>query len=193
MRSGSYLTLLLEIPMKHSPSKLATVIALGLALGCSESAPVEDADLTNAEAAALVAAETEKTTADSSDAKADAAPIETTPVAFNVEGAPTVDFSVPDMMCEQSCVPTVRETLAAQKGVKDVKVDLATKTATVAVDDAKFDPQAAVAALVDLQFTETKLVTAESKKAGDPATPETSDEPANSDDADAAKTDQPNS
>jgi copper chaperone CopZ len=85
--------------------------------------------------------------------------------AFNTEGAPTVEFSVPDMMCEDSCVPTVRETLAAQPGVKEVKVELASKTATVAVDEGKFDPKAAVAALVDLQFTETKLLDDKSEKA----------------------------
>jgi copper chaperone CopZ len=80
--------------------------------------------------------------------------------AFNAGGAPTVTFSVPNMMCEDSCVPTVRETLAAQPGVKDVKVELATKTATVAVDEEKFDSQKAIAALVDLQFTDTKLAAA---------------------------------
>jgi len=83
----------------------------------------------------------------------------TTAAVFNAAGAPTVDFSVPDMMCEDSCVPTVRETLAGQVGVKDVKVDLKTKTATVAVDENEFDADAAIAALVDLQFTQTKLAT----------------------------------
>jgi copper chaperone CopZ len=81
-----------------------------------------------------------------------------TPVAFNVGGAPTVELSVPGMMCEESCVPKVRETLAAQPGVKDVKVDFATKTATVAVDKAKFDGEAAVATLLDFGFENTKLV-----------------------------------
>jgi copper chaperone CopZ len=83
-------------------------------------------------------------------------PSPVTPAAFNVEGAPTVVFNVPDMMCEDSCCPTVRETLAKQPGVKDVKVELATHTATVAVDE-KFDADAAIAALVDLQFVNTKL------------------------------------
>jgi copper chaperone CopZ len=84
-------------------------------------------------------------------------PSPVTPAAFNVEGAPTVVFNVPDMMCEDSCCPTVRETLAKQPGVKDVKVELATHTATVAVDEEKFDADAAIAALVDLQFVNTKL------------------------------------
>lgn len=83
--------------------------------------------------------------------------IESTAAAFNSSGAPTVEFSVPDMMCEVSCCPTVRKTLAAQPGVKDVKVELATKTATVAVDKDKFDANAAIAALVDLQFKNTTL------------------------------------
>jgi copper chaperone CopZ len=83
----------------------------------------------------------------------------TTAAVFNAAGGPTVKFSVPDMMCEDSCVPTVRETLADQPGVKDVKVELKTKTATVAVDEKEFDADAAIAALVDLQFTQTKLAT----------------------------------
>jgi copper chaperone CopZ len=140
-----------------------------VAVGCSETASTEDAALSNSEAAAMVAAETKAREAAPVEAAEEAAPeeaaAEATPVAFNVEGAPTVDFSVPDMMCEESCVPTVRETLAAQPGVKDVKVELATKTATVAVDKDKFDADAAVAALVDLQFTETKLRTDDSEQA----------------------------
>ena len=81
--------------------------------------------------------------------------------AFNTDGAPTVAFSVPDMMCADSCVPTVEKTLASQPGVKDVEVDLDSKTATVAVDESAFDADKAVAALVDLQFTETKKITAD--------------------------------
>jgi copper chaperone CopZ len=126
------------------------MLSVSLLLGCSESA-TEDSALSNSEAAAMVAEETAKTT----------------PAVFNAEGAPTVTFSVPDMMCEQSCVPTVRETLAAQPGAKEVKVELETKTATVAVDEEAFDAAAAVAALVDLQFTETKLVTADASQAAD--------------------------
>lgn len=80
---------------------------------------------------------------------------------FNVEGAPTVEFSVPSMHCEFSCAPAVKKTLAAQPGVKDVKVDLDTKTAVVSVEEDKFDAEAAVAALVDIQFVDSKLVTPE--------------------------------
>jgi copper chaperone CopZ len=127
--------------MKSSAMLAVSALLLGLT-GCGASADNDSADLTNAEAAALVKDET-----------AAAAP-----AVFNAEGAPTVKFSVPDMMCEDSCVPTVRETLAEQPGVKDVKVELATKTATVAVDQGAFDANAAVAALKDLQFTETKLL-----------------------------------
>jgi copper chaperone CopZ len=144
--------------------------ALMVVAGCSETASTEDAALSNSEAAAMVAAETEATEGAESAAAAETAAAEeaaaaATPVAFNIEGAPTVEFSVPDMMCEDSCVPTVRETLAAQPGVKDVKVELATKKATVAVDQDKFDADAAVAALVDLQFTETKLLPGEGEQA----------------------------
>jgi copper chaperone CopZ len=81
-----------------------------------------------------------------------------TQTAFNAENAPTVEFSVPDMVCEFSCVPQVRDTLAHQPGVKDVKVVLDTHIATVAVDKDKFDANKAIAALVDLQFKNTKLL-----------------------------------
>jgi copper chaperone CopZ len=90
---------------------------------------------------------------------------EATPAVFNVEGAPTVAFSVPDMMCEHSCVPMVRETLAEQPGVKDVKVDLQAKTATVAVDKDEFDADKAIAALKDRMFANTTLAGGESEKA----------------------------
>ena len=80
------------------------------------------------------------------------------PVAFNTAGAPTVSFSVPDMMCEFSCVEQVKEALAAQPGVKEVQVDFAAKRATVAVDRDKFDSEAAIATLVDYQFTNSQLI-----------------------------------
>lgn len=75
--------------------------------------------------------------------------VETTPVAFNVEGAPTVEFDVPGMMCAMSCAPKVREVLASQPGVKDVQVTYETKTAVVAVEEGVFDPEAAIHLLED--------------------------------------------
>jgi copper chaperone CopZ len=151
--------------MRRSASEILVVMALSAALGCSQSPSADDNDLTSAEAAALVAPETERLKEQAEKSAVEAAETEATPVVFNAEGAPTVEFSVPDMMCEDSCVPTVRETLAKQPGVKDVKVELATKTATVAVDKDAFDADAAVAALVDLQFTQTKLASPPAEKA----------------------------
>ncbi len=87
--------------------------------------------------------------------------IEATPVAFNVAGAPTAEFEVPDMMCQYSCAAKVKEVLTAQTGVKDVKIDFDSKKAIVAVDKAEFDGEAAVAALVDYQFSNTKLIITE--------------------------------
>ncbi len=86
---------------------------------------------------------------------------EATPVAFNLEGAPTAKLEVPDMMCQYSCAAKVKEVLAAQTGVKDVKIDFDSKIAIVAVDQAAFDGEEAVAALVDYQFSNTKLIVAE--------------------------------
>lgn len=95
---------------------------------------------------------------------------EVTVAKFNVEGAPTVDFSVPGMHCE-SCVAHVEGILAAQPGVKDVEVDLDSLTAKVAVDEQEFDGEKAVAALVDMQFEEAKLITAEAAAAAKAAKP----------------------
>lgn len=131
-----------EFAEEIKPMTTATPAACGLALvffmavGCGES-PVAKPQAT-AGANATTTVET----------------------AFNVGKLPTIELSVPDMMCEQSCVPAVRKALAARPGVKDVKVDLATKSAVVAIDKDKFDADAAVADLVDLGFKETKVAIA---------------------------------
>ena len=81
-----------------------------------------------------------------------------TPTAFNVAGAPTVEFSAPDMMCPEGCGTKVKEILSEQPGAKEVVVDFDSKTATVAIDqDGKFDANAAVAALVDHGFKNSAL------------------------------------
>ena len=87
--------------------------------------------------------------------------IETTPVAFNVAGSPTAELEVPDMHCQYGCAAKVKEVLASQNGVEDVKVDFDAKKAIVAIDTSKFDGEAAVAALVDVQFDNTKLLATE--------------------------------
>jgi len=80
-----------------------------------------------------------------------------TPVAFNVAGAPTVEFSAPDMMCPESCAVKVKEILSEQPGAKEVVVDFDSKTATVAIEEGKFDADAAIAALVDHGFDHSTL------------------------------------
>src|SRR4051794_24661397 len=79
------------------------------------------------------------------------------PASFNTAGAPTVEFSVPDMMCPEGCGAKVKEILSGQPGAKDVLVDFPAKTAKVAVDKDKFDAKQAVAALVDHQFKNSAL------------------------------------
>jgi copper chaperone CopZ len=81
-----------------------------------------------------------------------------TSASFNVAGAPTVAFSVPDMMCPEGCGEKTKEILSEQAGAKEVVVDFDAKTATVAVEDGgKFDASAAVAALVDHGFTNSAI------------------------------------
>lgn len=89
-----------------------------------------------------------------------AAPESVTVVAFNVDGAPTVAFDVPDMMCPQSCAVKVHEILSEQPGVKDAVVDFDARMATVAIEPGKFDADAAIAALVDHGFDHSKLKSA---------------------------------
>ncbi len=80
-----------------------------------------------------------------------------TPAAFNTAGAPTVEFTVPDMMCPEGCGAKVKEILSEQPGAKDVLVEFETKTVKVAVDKEKFDAKQAIAALVDHQFKNSAL------------------------------------
>ena len=87
--------------------------------------------------------------------------VEAEPVAFNVSNAPIAELHVPDMMCVKSCAAKVQELLAAQEGVKDVKIEFEERKAVVAVDEVQFDGEAAVAVLVDYSFPNTKLIASE--------------------------------
>lgn len=87
--------------------------------------------------------------------------VEVTPVAFNVAGAPTAELEVPDMHCPYGCAAKVKEVLASQEGVEDVKIDFDLKKAIVAINTQEFDAEAAVAALVDYDFGNTKLLKTE--------------------------------
>jgi copper chaperone CopZ len=132
--------------MKTCPSTAFALVAL--ALGCGE-APVS-----NGPTQTIVSSVVEE-------------------VAFNTAGAPTVAFDVPGMHCEHMCKPKVEETLAALPGVVDVKVEIATKVATVAVDKEKFDAEKAIAALVEADFEGTTLhADAAEASSDEPATEE---------------------
>jgi copper chaperone CopZ len=61
------------------------------------------------------------------------------------------------MMCEDGCAVAVRQILSKQSGVTGVLVDFDAKTATVAIQEGKFDPQSAIATLVDKGFDHTTL------------------------------------
>jgi copper chaperone CopZ len=93
--------------------------------------------------------------------------VATTAVSFNVEGAPTVEFSVPDMMCPDSCVAKTKEILSQQPGAKDVKVDFDSKTATVAIEAGQFSVDDAIAAMKDHSFNHTTV-----KQTAEQPTPE---------------------
>ncbi len=78
-------------------------------------------------------------------------------VVFNPDNAPTVAFDVPGMHCKVVCVPKVHKTLQEQPGVVDVQVDLETKRAVVAIDEALFDANGAVEALLAADFADSVL------------------------------------
>src|SRR4051812_40544752 len=81
-----------------------------------------------------------------------------TATSFNTSGAPTIVFNAPDMMCPEGCGAKVKEILSGQPGAKEVVVNFDAKTATVAIDkDAKFDSDAAVAALADHGFKNSSV------------------------------------
>jgi len=61
------------------------------------------------------------------------------------------------MMCPESCAVKVKEILSEQPGAKEVVVDFDSKTATVAIEEGKFDADAAIAALVDHGFDHSTL------------------------------------
>lgn len=81
----------------------------------------------------------------------------TSALAFNVDGAPTVEFDVPDMMCPEGCGAKTKEILSALPGAKEVVINFDAKTATVAIEEEKFDAAAAVAALKDYGFENSAL------------------------------------
>jgi copper chaperone CopZ len=87
-----------------------------------------------------------------------------TPAAFKAANPAVVEFSVPDMMCMEGCGAAVKDVLAKQPGAKDVLVDFDHKTAIVAVEKDTFDADAAVAALVDKMFPNSKLKDADIAK-----------------------------
>ena len=102
----------------------------------------------------------------------------TTPVSFNAAGAPTVEFDLPDMMCEDGCAWTVNDILSKQPGAKDVRVDFEAKTATVAIEAGTFDSQLALAELVDKGFDNSTFKSQEPEASAEqPVSPSVSTEP----------------
>jgi copper chaperone CopZ len=73
--------------------------------------------------------------------------------------ASTIEFNVPDMMCEDGCAMAVKDILSKQLGAKEVLVDFDAKKAVVAIDKEEFDAEQALAALVDKGFDNSSLKT----------------------------------
>jgi copper chaperone CopZ len=95
-----------------------------------------------------------------------------TPTAFNAVGAPTVTYSLPDMMCEDGCALAVKDILEKQPGVQDVLVDFEGKAATVAIEEGTFSSERTLAELVDKGFDNSKLAS-DSSTSSDVASTET--------------------
>jgi copper chaperone CopZ len=92
-----------------------------------------------------------------------------TNAVLNAAHGPSVEFSLPDMMCEDGCAQAVEEILAGQPGAKEVRVDFEGKTATVAIEAGVFDSQQALAALIDKGFDNSKLVPSDGIEAAEVA------------------------
>jgi len=94
----------------------------------------------------------------------------TSAIAFNVDGAPTVEFNVPDMMCPEGCGAKTKEILSKLPGAKEVVINFDAKTATVAIEEGRFDAEAALAELKDYGFENSTLQS--DAAASDAAAPE---------------------
>lgn len=81
----------------------------------------------------------------------------TSAVGFNVDGGPIVEFNVPDMMCPEGCGAKTKEILSGLPGAKEVVINFDAKTATVSIEEGKFDADAAVAKLKDYGFENSTL------------------------------------
>lgn len=83
---------------------------------------------------------------------ADATPAVAGP--FNTMNLPTVSISTPSMHCS-SCAAGIEGVLAKTAGVKDVQCDVDAQTVTLAVDEAQFDKDAALASLDEAGYSES--------------------------------------
>lgn len=69
----------------------------------------------------------------------------------------TTTLHIPDMECK-NCQAKVEKTLAYEKGVKDLRFDLATRCVTVIYDDKKTDIAQLQAALIKYNKYESSVV-----------------------------------
>lgn len=82
---------------------------------------------------------------------------EVTQVVFNEAGAPVVEIEAPGMHCE-NCAASIVEALREKPGVVDVKADAKTKLVSVAVEEADFKADDAIAAISEAGFGEATMV-----------------------------------
>lgn len=75
-------------------------------------------------------------------------------VSFNAADNAVVEFKAPGMHCKM-CAAEVVKALKETKGVVDVKADPETKVVEVAIDEAEFDRNDAVAAINSTGFGES--------------------------------------
>lgn len=85
-------------------------------------------------------------------------------VSFNTDGLPTVEFDVPGIEC-QHCSASACALLGDLPGVVDVKADATANRATLAIDEAVFDIEAARSALQD-RFGEATVVVEQAQAPG---------------------------
>lgn len=124
---------------------ISCVAVLALVVGCGEYAadsPSATGDVSSSSSAELAGTDSES---------------EVTEVAFNVADDPTVAIEVPGMHCE-ACAASIEKTLVAEPGVKDIKLNVEKKTATVAIDESAFDTSKAIESLASAGWDEAEEV-----------------------------------
>lgn len=86
---------------------------------------------------------------------------EVTQASFNIADDPTVAIEVPGMHCA-ACAASIEKTLVNEPGVKEIRMNIEKKTATVAIDKSAFDAGKAIESLASAGWKDAEELSEES-------------------------------